>query len=257
VTTHFTGSSDITVALPPPDAMTLFTPEGERSWAGKDGWNPRYPVPSRTVGAGAVFTTQHQGRLTIWVIVDQQPDRIRYARVTPHGLAGTVEVRALSGSRAATTVRVTYDLTALTDAAAAELAGFAAGYHAEIDKWASDIAESLARRGTALGVPGSTGLRPPARRARPARSRLTKIDPREEDTMHPDILRQLAAEHTRDLITEAGQARRAREARHTQRRRPAAHLRRSTRLAAQQPGSRRRSRIPVTPAADGRAEASR
>jgi hypothetical protein len=30
--------------------------------------------------------------------------------------------------------------------------------------------------------------------------------------MHPDILRQLAAEHTRDLITEAGEARRAREA---------------------------------------------
>ena len=66
--------------------------------------------------------------------------------------------------------------------------------------------------------------------------------------MHPDILRQLAAEHTRDLITEAGQARRAREARHAQRRRRAAHLRRSTRVAAQQPGSRRgsRSRRPRT-----------
>ncbi len=49
--------------------------------------------------------------------------------------------------------------------------------------------------------------------------------------MHPGILQQLAAEHTRDLITEAGKARRAREARHTQRRRLAAHLRRSTRLA--------------------------
>jgi hypothetical protein len=55
--------------------------------------------------------------------------------------------------------------------------------------------------------------------------------------MHPDILRQLAAEHTRDLITEAGQARLAREARHIQRRRLAPHLRRSTPLAAQQPGS--------------------
>ena len=75
--------------------------------------------------------------------------------------------------------------------------------------------------------------------------------------MYPDILRQLAAEHTRDLITEAGEARRAREARHTQRRRLAAHLRRATRLAAQQPGPRRGSRIPVTPAAEGRVEASR
>ena len=75
--------------------------------------------------------------------------------------------------------------------------------------------------------------------------------------MHPDILRQLAAEHTRDLITEAGKARRACEARHSQRPRLAAHLRWSTRLAAQQPGSRQGSRIPVTPAAAGRVEASR
>ena len=65
--------------------------------------------------------------------------------------------------------------------------------------------------------------------------------------MHRDILRQLAADHIRDLITEAGEARRVREARHTQRRR----------LAAQQPRSRGGSRIPVTPAADGRVEASR
>jgi hypothetical protein len=74
--------------------------------------------------------------------------------------------------------------------------------------------------------------------------------------MHPHTLRQLAAEHTRDLMTEASEARRAREARHARRRR-LAHLRRSTRLAARQPGSRQGSRIPVTPAADGRVEASR
>ena len=75
--------------------------------------------------------------------------------------------------------------------------------------------------------------------------------------MHPDILRQLAAEHTRDLMTEAGEAVRAREARHTQRRRLAAHLRRSTRLAAQQPGPRQGSMIPVRPTADDRVEATR
>ena len=75
--------------------------------------------------------------------------------------------------------------------------------------------------------------------------------------MHADIMWRLAADHIRELITEAGEARRAHEARHARRRRLAAHLRRSTRLAAQQPGSRRGSRIPVTPAADGRVEASR
>src|SRR5262249_11470165 len=91
----------------------------------------------------------------------------------------------------------------------------------------------------------------------PARYRFAKIDPREEDTMHPEILRQLAAEHIRDLIPEAAEAQRAREARRTQRRRLAGLLRRATRLPAQQPGSRRRSRIPVSPAAEGRVEASR
>ena len=75
--------------------------------------------------------------------------------------------------------------------------------------------------------------------------------------MHRDIMWRLAADHIRELITEAGEARRAHEARHARRRRLAAHLRRSTRLEGQQPGSRRGSRIPVTPAADGRVEASR
>ena len=54
--------------------------------------------------------------------------------------------------------------------------------------------------------------------------------------MHPDILRQLAAGRIRELMTQAGQARRAGEARHTQRRRLAAHLRRSTGWQRSSPG---------------------
>ena len=75
--------------------------------------------------------------------------------------------------------------------------------------------------------------------------------------MHPDILWQLATQRRRDLMTEAAEARRAREARHAQRRRPATQPGRLIRLAAQQLRSRRESRIPVTPAAGGRVEESR
>jgi hypothetical protein len=149
VTAHFSASADISVALPPAAAMSLFTPEGERSWAGKDGWDPQYPVPSRTVGVAAVFTTRHGRRTTIWVMVDHSRHGVRYVRVTPDGLAGTVEVRTLSGSIADTQLRVTYDLTALTDDAVDELARFAANYDAEIASWASIIADSLASRGPA------------------------------------------------------------------------------------------------------------
>jgi hypothetical protein len=152
VTPHFIGTSDITVALSPPDAMTLFTPEGERSWAARDGWNPHYPDPSRTCGTGAVFTTQHETGQTVWVMTDHEPDRVRYARVSPKGLAGTVEVRVRFGSHISTTLQVTYDLTALTDAAADHLAEFADGYQTEIATWATDIADSLTRCGTAPGT---------------------------------------------------------------------------------------------------------
>jgi len=72
--------------------------------------------------------------------------------------------------------------------------------------------------------------------------------------MHPDILRQLAADHVRQMITQAGQARRAHEARQARRRQLATYLRWSIRLAARRPGSRQESTIPVTPAADGRVE---
>ena len=125
--------------------MSLFTPEGERSWAGKDGWDPEYPDPSRTVGVGTVFTTGHGVRTTIWVMVDHTADRVRYARINPSRLAGTVEVRALSAASGGTDLRVTYDLTALEEDGARDLASFAAGYEEEIATWADDIAESLAR----------------------------------------------------------------------------------------------------------------
>jgi hypothetical protein len=75
--------------------------------------------------------------------------------------------------------------------------------------------------------------------------------------MHPDVLRQLAAEHARDLIADAGRARRVREARRPQWRRLAAQLRRSAKQTVLRLGSRRGSTIPVTPAADSGMKASR
>ena len=62
MTAHFRRSADLSVALPSAATMVLFTPEGERRWAGKGGWDPHYPVPSRTVGVGTVFTTRHGAR---------------------------------------------------------------------------------------------------------------------------------------------------------------------------------------------------
>jgi hypothetical protein len=108
------------VPVAPDDAITLFTAEGERAWV--PGWDPHQYDD-------AVFTT-HDDR-TFWVTVDQEPRRMRYARVTPGVHAGTVEVRCEpEGDH--TRAHVTYDLTPLRPDA---LAGFADGYQSMLAEW--------------------------------------------------------------------------------------------------------------------------
>jgi hypothetical protein len=79
--------------------------------------------------------TAAHGRETIWVVLDRGADAVRYARITPGHLAGTVEVRLRDGE-----AEVTYDLTALTDDTQPELEHFAAGYEAFLAEWERAIA---------------------------------------------------------------------------------------------------------------------
>jgi hypothetical protein len=134
-------SAEITVGLPPDQAIALFTAEGERRWA--EGWDPRYPEPDRRDGPGAVFNTAHGSHETTWVMVDDRPDGVRYARVTRGLTAGTVAVDLVASEGEVTRVRVTYDLTALTPAGEAWLAHLDAGYVGEIASWATQIAAAL------------------------------------------------------------------------------------------------------------------
>jgi hypothetical protein len=125
--------------------MELFTPEGERAWAGPDGWNPQYPDLQRTQGVGTVFTTKHGPHQTTWVMVDQTSRRVRYARFAPGISAGTVEVLAVSDTDEVTQLQVTYDLTALAPDEAERLQAFAAAFESEIAEWGTKIARSLRR----------------------------------------------------------------------------------------------------------------
>lgn len=141
ITLHRTA--EIMVALAREQAMTLFTPDGERRWA--DGWDPVYPQPDRREEPGTVFTTEHGGVLTTWIMVDHRPGGVRYARVTAGLSAGTVTVDAVRSSESETVVRVTYDLTALAPAGQRWLEAFDAHYDAEIAGWSTDIAAALQR----------------------------------------------------------------------------------------------------------------
>lgn len=134
-------TAEITVELPREQAMALFTAEGERSWA--EGWEPRYPEPSRRDGPGAVFTTAHGGHDTTWIMVDHRPDCVRYARVTHELTAGTVAVDVLSSNDHSTRLRVTYDLTALSTPGETWLSAFDDHYDEGIASWASEIAAAV------------------------------------------------------------------------------------------------------------------
>lgn len=91
------------MAQPSELAMLQFTAEGERVWV--PGWDPTYPAGDAD-SAGTVFLTSAHGRDT-------------------------------------TVARVTYELTALSDEAAAELERFAADYPAMMAEWEHGIAVQL------------------------------------------------------------------------------------------------------------------
>lgn len=94
-----------------------------------------------------MFTTQHGGHETTWIVVDQSPDGIRYARVVSGMTAGTIAVDILGSENGATRVRVTYDLTALTAAGRTWLEAFAKHYETGIGEWSHEIDAALRRAG--------------------------------------------------------------------------------------------------------------
>ena len=138
-------SGRIQVGLPPAEAFRLFTPRGEQEWA--QGWQPRFPAASLDdTEPGTVFETAAHGQDTVWLVMDREPgERISYARVTPGHQAGTVTVIIIAaGDRSE--VEVTYELTALSDAAGEELRGFGASYQAYLRSWQEAIAALLNRQ---------------------------------------------------------------------------------------------------------------
>jgi hypothetical protein len=133
--------------LPPEEALHLFTPVGERAWAGH--WDPRFPAGEHGDGGapGTVFLTGD----THWVVADRRDDGVRYARVTPGVRAGTVEVRVTAADeatrgeagredapRGGTRVDVRYDITALVADD---------GYDPDLAHWEPAIRDHLASMG--------------------------------------------------------------------------------------------------------------
>src|SRR3982074_2078148 len=112
-----TRSHSFAVAVPARDAFRLFEPEGERAWA--QGWEPQYVHPrDGRAEAGMVFTTDHGGEHTIWMMTRHEPAAglVEYVRTTPGSPIATVMVQCAPLSAARTRVTVIYVFTGLSDA---------------------------------------------------------------------------------------------------------------------------------------------
>jgi hypothetical protein len=161
-------SGTVRVALPPDEALELFTPEGETRWA--PGWRPVYVSPSdgSPVIGGVWLTQDHvtppddatvedgiwqaeeSANQTIWRV--QNFDRVareaEYLRITPGNRVVTVHVR-LAAHGDSTLATVTYRALAISDAGRAWLVTFTPErYAAMLREWERFIAEHLAARRT-------------------------------------------------------------------------------------------------------------
>src|SRR6266567_5967912 len=97
-------------------AFPMFEPLGEKHWARN--WDPDMLYPASGVAQkGTVFTTQHIGEpAKIWTIIayDREQTHITYVNVLPNAYTSRIDVRCEPDGNEATSVSITYTLTALT-----------------------------------------------------------------------------------------------------------------------------------------------
>ncbi|HMA37234.1 MAG TPA: SRPBCC family protein [Chloroflexia bacterium] len=139
---HITRKTVLQLAAPRDRVFPLFTPLGEKHWAA--GWEPRiYHPQDGTPEVGAVFVTTRSGEAeTTWVIteLDSAQARISYVRVTPDSHVAAIGIHCAEGPAGASTVSVTYTLTALGAAGNAYLGELTdAKYQEWIGSWGTAI----------------------------------------------------------------------------------------------------------------------
>jgi len=154
------------------EAVPLFTPEGERRWAGS-AWDPVYAIPDAAghgSAPGTVFTTESDGGAAIWIVLDRREDGISYARVAPGRIAGTITVScAQAAAPDQTRVTVSYDVTSLSPEGAAFARQLEAEYDEFLESWRREILAALAG-GRDSGAPAADSRLAPGG-VSPARSR--------------------------------------------------------------------------------------
>lgn len=144
IRTICTGSFALPMAAD--EALPLFTPEGERRWAGGS-WDPSYPIPAAAAddsATGTVFTTDSDSGTAVWIVIERREDAMRYARVVPDCIAGTISVTCSSAAAGEECrVAVEYDVTTLGPAGGAFVRELESDYDGFLESWRDEIVAAL------------------------------------------------------------------------------------------------------------------
>jgi hypothetical protein len=156
---HTETTFDVLVHAPYAQTAALFSPEGERAWAGKH-WDPQYlhnpapnPAPNSAPAStpipdkqGAVFTIAHRGGFkAVWVTTRRDLDarHFQYVYFIPEIMVTTIDVRFQVVEPHTTKVTVTYARTAVTPEGDEHVKAMAEGDQSSGKEWQSAIDEYL------------------------------------------------------------------------------------------------------------------
>jgi hypothetical protein len=128
----------------PAEAFHLFTPSGERLWAGAE-WDPCFFEPeANEIQPATVFEVAHGDTRATWIVVDAEPGRgITYAQVIPGQRAGLIAIRLEAAGSDRTEAHVTYAMTPLSEEGEARLGEFQRHFDAFLAHWEQSIATAL------------------------------------------------------------------------------------------------------------------
>ena len=143
---HVETSFDVVVPRPVAETMKLFTPEGERVWAGRH-WDPQYIYQAGPTqdAPGAVFTIQHGPVQAVWTVTrqDNLAREYEYAYFIPDVMITTIRVRFAPIHTESTDVHVTYARTALSAEGVTHVATMSEGDKKAGADWQSAIEKYL------------------------------------------------------------------------------------------------------------------
>jgi hypothetical protein len=145
---HTETTFDVMVNAPLAETAVLFSPEGERAWAGKH-WDPQflYPLPARDQ-QGAVFTINHGPVKAVWVVAQRNLEarHFQYVYVISDLMVATIDVHFQVIDPATTKATVTYARTAITPEGDEHVKAMTEGDQTAGKEWQAAIDTYLAPR---------------------------------------------------------------------------------------------------------------